>query len=231
MHTESNSLYYDLPGGVGSVSTDAVSTTNATTFRLPNGLLINNPNGKPFAPAYEYGTIYMTAFGTGNATKTNNLKDNDSLIFAMSFLKLLLPTNASALWPNIPVGAIECGLFYCVNQYTSKINSGRLTESETRVKNATRNPNSWQPIPFGSDTLLQGFVPNTSMIESIGYNSAIAEQQRTDLMFGDQFNVSQYSVFTLSSYFQNNFRNPKNFNYSQYARSIRTTAMQATWKR
>lgn len=109
-------------------------TPNATTIRLPNGLFINNVDGLSYtAPAYSmggYGFVYMTTLGTGNASKTNSLEDNDSLIWAMSILKVQEASNSSLTWPNIPVEGIECGLSTVSNSITPQYR----TESCKRQK-------------------------------------------------------------------------------------------------
>jgi hypothetical protein len=210
-----NFLYISLAtilNVVGSV------TTNSTTFRLPNGLFINNYDGmaynaKPNDTSENYGSVYMTTFGTGNVSKTNTLENNDSLIWAMSVLRLLAPSNASIVWPNIPIEAIECGLFYCVKQYESTVQNGILHEIETDVSNATRNPNSWQPILY--DGLpYDGIILNDSTLQSLEFNKVISADQRTDLMFGEEFNVSQAAVDSISNYFQNQFSNSPDLNYT-----------------
>jgi hypothetical protein len=142
-------------------------TTNATTIRLPNGLFINNVDGVSYtAPAYSdggYGFVYMTTLGTGNASKTNSLEDNDSLIWAMSILKLQEPSNSSLVWPNIPVEGIECGLFYCVKQYSSTVQNGVLQETETYVSTISRDSNSWQPILYDGYTYNGGVLNATEI--------------------------------------------------------------------
>lgn len=173
-------------------------TPNATTFRLPNGLLINNADGVNFTTPWDYGTVYMTSFGTGNASKTNSLQENDSLIWAMSILRMLPPADSSSVWPNTPLEAVECGLFYCVNQYSPRVENRVLYEVETRVDNAARDSDSWQPMSvngkhFGK-TFGPGFVCDAGSIKSIEYSDNNRQQPRSDLMFGDNFNVSQTAV-------------------------------------
>ena len=156
----------------------------------------------------------MTTLGTGNASKTNSLEDNDSLIWAMSILKLQEPSNSSLVWPNIPVEAMECGLFYCVKQYSSIVQNGVLQETETYVSTISRDSNSWQPVLSAGYNSYGGTTLNAPEIQSLEFNNITSAVPRTDLMFGNGFNVSQAAIDSISNYFQNQLSNIPNLNYS-----------------
>jgi hypothetical protein len=56
-------------------------------------------------------------------------RNSDSLLWAMSLLKIEAPNNDLAHsngWPNLTVEVSERGLFYCVNQYSSTVINGTL---------------------------------------------------------------------------------------------------------
>ena len=208
-------LWYDLNGSLDLAAQPEFH--NGTTIRLPNGLFINNLDGISYTtPAFSdggYGNVYMTTLGTGNASKTNSLEDNDSLIWAMSILKLQESSNSSLVWPNIPVEAIECGLFYCIKQYSSIVQNGVLQEAETYVSTISRDSNSWQLI-ISNGHNYSGIILNANEVQSLEFNNITSADPRTDLMFGNGFNVSQAAIDSISNYFQNQFSNIPNLNYT-----------------
>lgn len=73
---------------------------NLTEFRTRNGLRINNPNG-------EKSSVLMTVSGGADPSKTITFKSLDTLVWAMTSLKVNDP---KALWPPDDVVATECAL-------------------------------------------------------------------------------------------------------------------------
>jgi hypothetical protein len=122
-----------------------------TAFRLPNSLIIDSINDWTYDKPSGSGSIYMTTLGIAAPNETNSMSSIDSLIWAMSVLKVHIPnsTNASSVWPDFPLEAIECGVYYCVNEYRSIVERGALQEAATRVPTAYRNPHSWKPTGEG----------------------------------------------------------------------------------
>ncbi|KAJ4367417.1 hypothetical protein N0V83_006999 [Neocucurbitaria cava] len=221
-YTEPTYLYNDLRKRL------AVSNliTNATSYQLPNGLYLNNLNGAPYyepdhyyeGPSKTVQAIFMTSYGTGNASRTNTFNDSDSLIWAMSFLKMQAPSEDSAHsngWPNVSVEAVECGLFYCVNQYTSDVRNGTLYETETPVRNATREASSWELIDYTYPNL-DGINFDDWNMNSLEFNNTTSSWGRTDLMFGNQYNLSWAAVNSLSSQFQSQFTSQKTINIPEH---------------
>jgi hypothetical protein len=199
---------------------------NATTLQLANGHYINNIDGAPYympvdsnyTEGFAIQSVYMTTFGTGNASRTNSFQDSSNLLWAMSFLKMQAPPNgttASKGWPDVPVEAMECGLFYCVNQYTSSVKNGTLYETEVPVQDATRNPDSWKLIQYSYPNLDGVFIDN-QRTDSLEFNSSTSSWYRTDLMLGDGFYLSWAAVNSLSSQFQSQFTSPKPINASEH---------------
>lgn len=195
---------------------------NATTLQLPNGLYINNADGAPYHKPDDYTTtpndelqgVFMTTFGTGNASRTNSFKSSDTLLWAMSFLKMQSSgndTSQSSGWPNVSVSAIECGLTFCVNQYSSTIRNGVLYENVTRVSNSTRQPDSWQLINY-SEPNLDDIHFDSYTTDSLIFNKTTSTWPRTDLMLGNGFNISWGAVNSFSSQFQSQFVAPNPIN-------------------
>ncbi|KAF2729492.1 hypothetical protein EJ04DRAFT_502196 [Polyplosphaeria fusca] len=199
---------------------------NATTLQLPNGLYINNADGAPYHrpaddlynPGDKIQTVLMTTFGTGNVSRTNTFKNSDTLLWAMSFLKMEAATNDTSRlqgWPNVSVSAVECGLTFCVNQYSSAVRRGVLYETEAPAPNTNRHADSWQLIDY--------LEPNVHNIHfdkynenSLEFNSSTSSWPRTDLMLGDGFNISWEAVNSLSSQFQSQFLTPTPINMTEH---------------
>lgn len=182
-----------------------------TAFRLPNGLFIENDNGWVYNEDINkganddiYGAVMMTTFGTGNSSKTVSMQDMDTLIWAMSMIRVTQdPTNSSAAWPDLPHSAMECALHYCINSYSAEVKSGILQENVTRVEDAVRAPDSWEP-----ETYKDGLRDEIrSSITFSDYWSAI---KRTDLSLispanNTRYNISQPAVDGIGSYFGSTF--------------------------
>ena len=199
--------------GTNGVLFDYLEVDNApavggpmTNYSLPNGLYIDNLNGFQYGYGYQTdtpendeipGVALMTTFGTGNASLTNTFQDNNLLIWAVGMLRVRPNlSNSLAAWPDLPVEATECALYYCVNQYESFVTDSILQETVNPITNATRSPGSWQWYDDSDITL------NGSQATSLEFSNPWSAVSRTDLMLGDSFNMSHNAVDSISSYFQ-----------------------------
>lgn len=191
---------------------------NATEYRLPNDVYLSNFKG-PAGPFM----IRMVTGGTGDPSRTLTFRNNDLLIWALTVINTTYDASKPVDWPNVPVNANECGLYYCVNRYTSVVANGTLYETAVPVS-AARSKDSWQVISSQLKTPLNN---------SLEYNRA-ASVPRTDLQIGDGFNVSHTAVIAMNYYLSSIFTNgggvidtegdgdPETFEYSP-------SAMQALW--
>jgi hypothetical protein len=183
---------------------------NATVFRLPNGLMIDsldgwNPNGHSTGEAKiaPNATVLMTTFGTGNTSQTVSMQAVDTLIWSTTMLRANPdPKKPRAVWPNIPVMATECAVFYCVKKYETAVRNGVLIENSTPVANTTRSPNSWLPLNVG---LAKGL--REDRFKTLQFDHYFSSLKRSDLMLvsgasGRTFNVSQSAIDSISSFFQ-----------------------------
>lgn len=232
-HSEPSYLYNDLHKRIAY----SYLTKNATSAQLPNGLYINNVNGAPYNMPEDYHPpinrdtsefIYMTSFGTGNTSRTASFGNSDNLLWAMAFLKVHAPetdSSSSQGWPNMSVDALECGLFYCVNEYSAAVRNGILDERETPVLNARRSADSWSLIDYTYPNLQNIKIDNQSL-NSLEFNSSLSALGRTDLMLGNGFNLSWAAITSLSSQFQTQFTAPKSLNMSKHG--ISANAMDYT---
>ena len=174
------------------LSTELVGTTAegappVTTWSLPNGLYINNADN---GDEYEAGTaMLMTAWSTSNPASTVTFQSLNELLWSMSFI------NVTGQWSNDSIQATECALYYCVNVYSTTVSNGTLSETASPQPSATRSLKSWQP---GVGTYWSSHDPLT-------FDPMNSTINRTDLMIGDGFNVSQTAIDGIGSFFQSTF--------------------------
>ncbi|KAF7538973.1 hypothetical protein G7054_g2526 [Neopestalotiopsis clavispora] len=173
-------------------------------YRLPNGLVIDNYNTFTFPDtddelASYYPGILMTAFGTGDPNLTNSMQDLDTLIWATNFLKVQHPPDKynRTRWPDLPMQALECGLYYCINRYIPSIKQSILKESTENIS-FSRAPISWSLL----------FSPNLDSPDS------------DDLMLtanNQSYNITQTAVYSISSFFQSLYTSHSSlFNQSKH---------------
>lgn len=152
-----------------------------TDYWLPNGL-------------HGDFSMLMTAYGTGNPSETISFTSYNTLIWSMTMMNF---TKEEGQTSKTTVSALECGLWYCVNEYNSTVKGGNLEES-VKPAFSERSSSSWKPIDGtggGEDPL---FFNNT------------LENFLSDLQLGDGFNVSQTAVYSISDLMNATFVVPSN---------------------
>jgi hypothetical protein len=215
----------DASVGLSSnVNPDDIRRLSITAYSLPNGHFIANGNGCSLfdhstacSPKLEgmgdsiaaLRTYTATSFGTGNPNKTNTMTDIDTLIWSMSVIYPdVKRLNRSSLWPDVPLQAMECAIYYCVKNVTSSMEGNRLSESITEV-NSVRDPDSWQrfdsedvppPPPEEADSL--EFNPR---YPEARYSDLRLKVTEPDLPYSDRVIVGGDSVTSISGYFQSLF--------------------------
>jgi hypothetical protein len=171
---------------------------NQTEYRLPNGLFLNNLRDGQWSQM-----VYMTMAGTPHPGKTIKMGGVDTLIWSQSVIKVEVPESLeNALWPDFPVHATECALYYCVREYDSEVNNGTLVERSVELTNEKRDPESWQISRIASAT---GGTLSDSFNKSIAFDKTQSFPRRTDLRLGDRFNLSQAAVDSISHFVQLTF--------------------------
>ncbi len=118
----------------------------------------------------------------------------------MAMIKVGWSENASAVWPDLPVHATECGLYYCVNRYTTRVVNGSVEETVGQTA-ATRSANSWQI----EDQKNSGVQLKSPIPDDIGYTFGPSSVDRTDLQLGGKFNVSQNAVDSIGAHLKEIF--------------------------
>ncbi|KAI1875462.1 hypothetical protein JX265_004520 [Neoarthrinium moseri] len=220
-HTDGGALWTSLMQNNGG----AMAERDSRAYRLPNGLIIDNLNQFFYSTndSLSYiGSTLMTAFGTSDPSQTYMMPDVDTLIWAMSILKLhdLRLSDEPVDWPSLPIEAVECGLYYCVNQYQPSISDGKLRE-DVRSLPAFRDNESWQLLDPTLNYTTLDVTP--SQVSSLSFNNTVVYLDHSDLRLhvaGENgqniyFNVSQNAVNSISSFFQNTFAGEKRtFNQS-----------------
>ncbi|KAJ0309417.1 hypothetical protein COL516b_002661 [Colletotrichum fioriniae] len=167
-------------GGFGQAIIALANTTLAgykvpgTAFVLPNGHFIANIDGCPpyngrYAECeneqplgvYSDDKYTTTSFGTGIPSKTNSMKDVDTLLWSMSIIHPDMEalnkssgftpgksdrgsTAGLKLWPDIPMQATECALYYCVKRINSAVEGNQIQENVTEALDSRRDPDSWK---------------------------------------------------------------------------------------
>lgn len=177
-------------GSIGSVN-------NGTAFRLSNGLYLDNLNGWSF----HYAGVMLATLGTANASDTVSVQDLDTLIWSMSMIRA---DPYGSAWPNMPVSAMECALFYCVNNYEITVSNGALQQSSEQATDFTRASDSWDvPKEYASQM-------TKSQLNSIAFDKMFSAIPRSDLALesptnGSRFSIAPVAVNSISHYYQSTF--------------------------
>ena len=199
--------------GVRSPLLVSLETTNSgtyeeqvTEYRLPNGLRGDR-------------STLMTAYGTGDQNESISFASLDTLIWSITMMNFTENEGPSS---SVKVSAIECGLWYCVNAYTSEVKGGNLTEI-IQPAPSKRNPDSWQPLlEPNSDTIITP-PPNT-----LNYDGRTSSVRRTDLQLGEGFNVSQAAIYSISELMNATFTIPSTEGINAYVLPIHGTTYSPT---
>ncbi|KAF4466778.1 hypothetical protein FALBO_6352 [Fusarium albosuccineum] len=207
-----------------------------TAYTLPNGHFMPNFDACPEHSGVCRGfksnstaaetEISMTSFGTGNRHKTNTMKDIDTLIWSMS---LIFPsvealakssstsetngdTNKKLYWPEYPMQAMECSLYYCIKTISAAIEGNELVEKAAESSGMSRDPNSWQRsktrLWSGNNISANGVFDDMEF--HVNYSAAIYSDlvlKVPDNGFGttSSFNISQSSITSISHFMQDLF--------------------------
>ncbi|KAK7426512.1 hypothetical protein QQZ08_006970 [Neonectria magnoliae] len=220
---------YRLPG----------SGIPSTAYTLPNGHFIANidgcppynglfatcDNSQPLGP-YSDRQHAITSFGTGNPNKTNSMKDIDTfdtLIWSMSVISpdvewlnrssspLGEDSGDVAKWPDIPMQAMECAVYYCVKTTDSTVAGNQLRENITEATEFVRTSGSWERGPEREKNLKEN-VPPEDERDSLEFDSRYSVVEYSDLVLAlpnndteSLYRVDQKSIKALSAHFQGLF--------------------------
>lgn len=181
----------DLTDRLNRISrSDPESNRNETVYELPNSLVLRNWD---IAPSF----VLTAGFGTGNASQSVAFGAKDTLIWSMTLIRVVDP---GVLWPNSPVTAAECGLWYCVKNYSSTVKDSNLIELSSPAP-STRLRNSWQFVPSDGADSSGSQAPDTLTVD----NNPFSYKMLTDLQLGAGFNVSQAAIYGISNLMETTF--------------------------
>ena len=118
---------------------DALSANfTGDIFQLPNNLSIWNKKG------FSEQALMMTTY-TSRWSDTLRFKQNNTLIFALSVLRLPAVDQEEEADPFSQLTAAECGLYFCTKVFKSRVVNGTLVE-ETSELSSTMDPTSFQAL-------------------------------------------------------------------------------------
>ncbi|KAK8167542.1 hypothetical protein BC567DRAFT_15141 [Phyllosticta citribraziliensis] len=154
--------------------------------RLPNGLFMDGWPARTADAAPEQ--VAMVSSGTTDPNATISFKDFDTLLYAMSFIKAPPDVDVTEDFPDVPLEATECALYYCVNEYSPSAHNGTLHEPVREVSRE-QTPGSWRAV---NQSLAPNYHP-TSLAQTINF-------PRTDLELVGSYNISQAAINGLGTY-------------------------------
>lgn len=187
-------------------SSSALVGNTSRAYRLPNGLIIDNDHQWTFKDDQEpidsnsEGGILMTAFSTNTPNLTNTMQNIGTLIWAISLFKVQRPLdgNNQTRWPDLPVQALECGLYYCINRYNPTVLGSVLVEETETISDRSPSFIAAQDSGFSNE-------PTKSALVSRYYygNNDVSDVRLA--ANGVQYNISRYAVEAIQSFFESNF--------------------------
>ncbi|CEJ90261.1 hypothetical protein VHEMI06056 [[Torrubiella] hemipterigena] len=200
---------------------------NYSAYMLPNGAyLANSENNLSLHPpnlllpggSGSGAATSMMGFGTGNASQTVAMGDIKTLIWAMTAVHVNLSRNISTesyhpleTWPNLPIVANECALYYCAKDIVSTMVNTTMEESYTEQTDFARDPASFRPKYVSQEGIL-----SEAELQSLEFDPVVSNIRRSYLQLKSPKNTSiilsieDLSVASISGYFQQTFRSDAN---------------------
>ena len=233
--------FEEVFGALENVTKPASVFDSVSGYVLPNGHYITNIDGCPFMSgsgsqkccdrppdgvydiAWGAAGYITTTFGTGNPNKTNSMKDVDTLIWSTSLIYPDTSTfdtsevgegskcGTAPKWPKVPMQAMECAIYYCVQNIEASVTGNTLHERQVENKTFVRNRDSWeryQEPEHGGER----FTPPADERDSLEFHPQYSVADYTDLELeradgmGGVYWIHEDSVKSLSAYMQNAFR-------------------------
>lgn len=194
---------------------------NGTQYALPYlGLSITNFDGSVLESST---STYMAAVSSSDPALTVNFQDWETLLVAITIME----ASESCLrnesdWQDSPPVATECGLWLCLNAYSSSVSNGTLSE-EVLQSSSKKIPASWEALPI-SEQPAAASLPNTTALGTLDWNPIYHSGYVTRYDFqldpsdfdkswyepGDTFNASQAALDSTSALLASIYPLPKN---------------------
>lgn len=201
-----------------------MSPKHAVTAQvLPNGHFLANVNGcdEEGLSCYVPGTtagdgldpfkVASTSFGTGDPMKTSSMQDIDTLIWSMSMIHFEDNRQYDQTWPDIPLRATECALYYCVKTMNPSVTGNIIHDNASEAIDAVRDPDSWiiSSREFIKENYAPENIPPDNGNATLEYDKRYSYARRNNLVlhFPDNSSKPQYeltarAVWALSQFFQ-----------------------------
>ncbi|KAJ3496610.1 hypothetical protein NLG97_g2532 [Lecanicillium saksenae] len=220
---------FGLVAGSLFLGSDIMGTNDSTAFALPNGHFMaginefivdslgitrqtyQNSNRSWFLP-----TPSMTAFGTGDPQKTNRMQQINTLIWSTSVINVDTDklgargndkSSHQSRWPNVPMSAVECAAYYCVQNIDTTVEGNTVSETTTADPNVERAPDSWQP-DIGHRGYAPENIPPDDRMSNLEWDELYSVVKREDLILyhplnssGTNYTLGEAAVKTIGSYF------------------------------
>ena len=182
---------------------------NLTQYVLPNHLGLNNrrQDYSATAPA-----VVATARSNLRPSMSLTFQDATTLLYSTTVLRV--PDSSypqRAVWPDagIVVEALECGIYFCVKEFDSRVENGVLKESSRDIS-SVRDPDSFQvyikPQTCGGFCGTHDFRVSTE-VDAIFSNETYFPRHDLSIQApgntqsrSNLYNVSQAGIDGLSSY-------------------------------
>lgn len=178
-------------------------------------------------------TFLMTSYGTGNPNKTVSMHELDTLIWSMSFIQMNeFPEGTPKQeikdidhhihgqtrkkgpwddWPNTPISATECALYWCVKSLEPRVEDNIFREAGVETKGFKRKPGSWGVV--GGDSVAPENRPTDLKSLEFGNRTSHLLRQDLALYFPDRpedqdlYNITCDAVWGINAFFQESLRN------------------------
>jgi hypothetical protein len=157
-------------------ATPYVITGEITRFGFPNGLYMDNSTNN----------ISLVAYSTTNRSETVTFQQNELLLWSLTTIKK--SGDGIGFKDTRVLSAMECGLMYCVKNYTSEIINGTLYET--------------------SQPLLVKSSPEYSISLASGQLNSDVVVPNSDLCLGGEYNISQIAINGIGAAMTDVFSDP-----------------------
>ena len=234
----SHLVRHDKWAGFHPTPSEAGFDENVSAYFLPNGAFLANMDGnirvdytgtnttQTMGATGQGEGAQMMGFSTGDRNETVSMKNVTNLIWSLSAVYInwtAFPDpgtpkapSSSILWPDMPVIASECAVYFCGLEVSSNVTNTTLMET-MRELSLVRSPESWQ---FCKPQLYPSLPSNAS--DSLQFDPSIAAIGRSDLQLHDpsntsvKMNLTQAAVYSISSYLQSTFQASSNVTIARY---------------
>ncbi|KAF7186608.1 hypothetical protein HII31_12017 [Pseudocercospora fuligena] len=187
----------DQPTGPQLSRSGMVLHDNATRYSLGDHVYIDNIDGYTVENA---NFLHLTAFSSEDPRTSITMQEVDTLMISTTFLSVLPDAeNPNATWPNLPLVAAECVLYYCVRSYNVSMRDNIVHEVSSENADMHRSPDSWQWTGPGK-------IPAENATgNTMEWGLDVGMGHRTDLMIGDGYNVTQTALAGIGKLLQTTF--------------------------